>query len=363
MDPTVPLPQHEQDPGEDEAPAAKRPRLVQPAAAGGAEDFDWASAFGKKKEQTASAGRGADDSHSQDGGGGWTLRNWSQEREAQRAAFAAPAAPEEDWSFFYTPGSPDTSSSSSSTTPSSSSSPSTTTTSSAPIDGRDDAAGSAEAVEAGAFKVPKGRPSLQKRVSFSREVQVVTIPSRRAAAAIVDDDTADDDGGSGRGAEDFDDEGNPLNTGAGIEDLEGGDLIAPDEEGAGGRGDETESSAEGGSLLRSLKESGAEGLIQYLMSSVSTGMQDKVIRGSANKYFGVGRAAKPSGRGEEAQQGPAKKRFNKETSEALDEDSYLDAFIDDEVAPPVVASDATATEASTLEKEPKKKAGKFTFKF
>lgn len=325
--------------GDDGAPATKRPRLD-------AGDLDWvSSSFGRKKAEGESmAINDRSPSAGGDVAGGWTLRNWSKEKEEEEAA-TRPAPPAEDWSFFYDQGASSSSSAASvaDTTADASTTSSAASSSSSP------------------FKVPKGR-AITKRVSFSDEVKVVTIPNMKGK---MDRDVV---------GEEFDAEGNPVNMGAGIEDLEGGDLVTLSEEEME-KGTEDENGAGAAAQTeeakRSIKETGAEDLIQLLMSSVPTPDTQERLLGN-KKYFGGSRPAKEGQ--EEGQQPPdqgkkaPKKHFNKEASEGLDEDSFLDAFIDgDDVVPTPALGDTAAAGGETEQQKQagneKKKASKPSFKF
>jgi hypothetical protein len=289
-------------PAKDESalPAAKKARIE-------AEPLDWAASFGKK--DAASTGSAA--------AGGWSLRNWSQEKEAEQAT-QPKATEEEDWSFFQQT---DTATVATSST-SSSSSASTS------------------------FKVPQGRsqgpPAKQRRVSFAEEVKVVTIPKVAKGSA-------------GTEHEEFDAEGNPLYAEASIGDLEGGDLeLAEEGEEQGGAGDDAP-------LRLSRNEEGVEGLIDYLLAAVPA--QGKSAKTNA-KYFGGAGSKAPTSSQSAQEQRPARtaapKKFDS-TREDLDEDSFLEAFIDsDDVAPSTATTSSAALpslpdEGVAKEKKAKKK--------
>jgi hypothetical protein len=250
---------------EDGAPAAKRARIES--------DLGWAASFGKKQDPSASGASG-----------GWTLRNWTEEKQAEQPI--KPANEEEDWSFFQQG---DSAASTSSTTSSSSS------TSSA----------------SSSFKVPQGRA---KRVSFAEEVKVVTIPKA----------SAKDEEGEAELEEiaDFGDE--------------------PEEDGASG----------GDAPLRlASSDAGAESLIDYLLSAVPQGHN----KTKNAKYF-VAKAE--AGEGKENEQ-PRPPKAPKKQLDDLDEDSFLEAFIDDGTASSPQSIPIEETEAAK-EKKAKKKP---TFKF
>lgn len=286
-------------------PAAKKARIE-------AEPLDWAASFGKK-DAAASTGSAA-------AAGGWSLRNWSEEKQAEQAT-QPKATEEEDWSFFQQT---DTATVATSSTSSPSSSSSTSTS----------------------FKVPQGRsqgpPAKQRRVSFAEEVKVVTIPK------VVK-------GSAGMEHEEFDAEGNPLYAEASIGDLEGGDLeLAEEGEEQGGTGGDAP-------LQLSRSEEGVEGLIDYLMAAVPA--QGKSTKTNA-KYFGGAGSKAPTSSEAAQEQRPARtaalKKFDS-SREDLDEDSFLEAFIDsDEVAPSTATTSSAALpslpdEGVAKEKKAKKK--------
>jgi hypothetical protein len=293
-------------PAKDESapPAAKKARIE-------AEPLDWAASFGKK-DAVASTGSAA-------AAGGWSLRNWSQEKQAEQAT-QPKATEEEDWSFFQQTDTATVATSSSSTSTS--------------------------------FKVPQGRsqgpPAKQRRVSFAEEVKVVTIPK------VVK-------GSAGMEHEEFDAEGNPLYAEASIGDLEGGDLELAEEgeEQGGGTGGDAP-------LQLSRSEEGVEGLIDYLLAAVPA--QGKSAKTNA-KYFGGAGSKAPTSSEAAQEQRPARtaapKKFDS-SREDLDEDSFLEAFIDsDDVAPSTATTSSAALpslpdEGVAKEKKAKKKP---VFKF
>jgi hypothetical protein len=172
---------------------------------------------------------------------------------------------------------------------------------------------------------------------------------------------------------DFDADGNPLYAEASIGDLEGGDLELEEEgeemmlqqQDTGGGG---VAASDAAPLRLSHSEEGVEGLIDFLLSSVPA--QGKSSKSGA-KYFGTSGAKgtsatqhEPSSRTAAAAAVP--KRFDTKR-EDLDEDSFLEAFIDssDDVAAAAAPIPDVATlpvEGGVVAKEKKAKK-KPTFKF
>ena len=199
--------------------------------------------------------------------------------------------------------------------------------------------------------MPQGRsqgpPAKQRRVSFAEEVKVVTIPK------VVK-------GSAGMEHEEFDAEGNPLYAEASIGDLEGGDLELAEE------GEEQGVTGGDAPLQLSRSEEGVEGLIDYLLAAVPA--QGKSAKTNA-KYFGGAGPKAPTSSEATQEQRPARtaapKKFDS-SREDLDEDSFLEAFIDsDDVASSTATTSSAALpslpdEGVAKEKKAKKKP---VFKF
>jgi len=257
---------------EDVPPSPKRARLEP-------DTSDLTDAFSRRPASGASSG------------GGWTLRNWTQEKEAARTP--SPAE-EEDWSFFQQQPQQKKDSSSS-----------------PPVSGSPASA----APSPPTFKVPQPRTAKHpKRVSFSEEV--TTISYEVAYSSLP------------KSSDFFDADGNPLMADTTLASPSVPVVAAEAGEEEVGRGDAP--------LQLSRSKEGVESLIKYLVSSVPTSGTGKPSK--PTKYFVKAKGGEKTTTTQQ-QLPTAKPSVPLVEREDLDEDSFLEAFIDSDYSAPPPATE------------------------